>query len=152
MARIPTGSQTRLAVANFPVSGLRFPPVFIEALGRIKRACARTHGDLRTLPRPMARAIEAAAAEVAEGRRDADFVVDIFQTGSGTSTNMNANEVIALLASRRLGRAVHPNDHVNAGQSSNDVIPSAVHVAALLLLKRELDPALDVLQVSLRRA
>jgi fumarate hydratase class II len=152
MARLPRGPHTRLAVANFPVSGLRFPPVFIEALGRIKGACARTHGALRTLPRPMARAIEAAADEVAEGRRDADFVVDVFQTGSGTSTNMNANEVIALLASRRLGRAVHPNDHVNAGQSSNDVIPSAVHVAALLLLKRELDPALELLEASLRRA
>ena len=152
MARLPRGPQTRLAVANFPVSGLRFPPVFIEALGRLKRACARTHRDLGTLPRPMARAIEAASAEVAEGRRDADFVVDVFQTGSGTSTNMNANEVIATLATRRLGRAVHPNDHVNAGQSSNDVIPSAVHVAALLSLERDLDPALELLRSSLRRA
>ena len=152
MARLPRGPHTRLAVANFPVSGLRFPSVFIEALGRIKRACARTHGVLGTLPRPMARAIEAAASEVAEGRRDGDFVVDVFQTGSGTSTNMNANEVIATLASRRLGRTVHPNDHVNAGQSSNDVIPSAVHVAALLSLKRDLDPALELLRSSLRRA
>jgi fumarate hydratase class II len=100
----------------------------------------------------MARAIEAAAAEVAAGRRDADFVVDVFQTGSGTSTNMNANEVIATLASRRLGRPVHPNDHVNAGQSSNDVIPSAVHVAALLALTRDLDPALASLHASLRKA
>jgi len=152
MARLPQGHDTRLAVANFPVSGLRFPPVFIEALGRIKRACARVHGSLRTLPGPLARAIEAAAAEVAAGRRDADFVVDVFQTGSGTSTNMNANEVIATLASRRLGRAVHPNDHVNAGQSSNDVIPSAVHVAVLLVLKRDFDPALGVLHASLRKA
>ena len=152
MARLPRGPHTRLAVANFPVSGFRFPRVFIEALGRIKRACASVHGTLGTLPRAVARAIEAAAAEVAEGRRDADFVVDVFQTGSGTSTNMNANEVIALLASRRLGRPVHPNDHVNAGQSSNDVIPSAVHVAALLALKRDLDPALARLHGSLRRA
>ncbi len=152
MARLPMGPQTRLAVANFPVSGLRFPRVFIEALGRIKGACARVHRGLRTLPGPMARAIEAAAAEVAEGRRDADFVVDVFQTGSGTSTHMNANEVIATLASRRLGRAVHPNDHVNAGQSSNDVMPSAVHVAALLSLERDLDPALEKLHASLRRA
>lgn len=152
MARLPRGPQTRLAVQNFPVSGLRFPPVFIESLGRIKRACARVLGRLGALPRGIARAVEGAAAEVAEGKRDADFVVDVFQTGSGTSTNMNANEVIATLASRRLGRAVHPNDHVNAGQSSNDVIPSAVHLAVLLSLKRDLDPALGVLHASLRRA
>src|SRR5688572_2891905 len=152
MARLPLGPQTRLAVANFPVSGLRFPPVFIEALGRIKRACAQVHGERGTLPKAVARAIEAAAAEVVSGRRNGDFVVDVFQTGSGTSTNMNANEVIAVLASRRLGRPVHPNDHVNAGQSSNDVIPSAVHIAALLSIQRDLDPALGVLHSSLRRA
>jgi fumarate hydratase class II len=152
MARLPRGPNTRLAVANFPVSGLRFPRVFIESLGRIKRAAAHVHGSLRTLSRPLAKAIESAAAEVVDGRRDADFVVDVFQTGSGTSTNMNANEVIAHLASRRLGRAVHANDHVNAGQSSNDVIPSAVHLAALLSLKRDLDPALDLLHQSLGRA
>jgi fumarate hydratase class II len=152
MARLPMGPHTRLAVANFPVSGLRFPRVFIEALGRIKRACAGEHARRGTLPKAMARAIEEAASEVADGRRDADFVVDVFQTGSGTSTNMNANEVIARLASRRLGRPVHPNDHVNAGQSSNDVMPSATHVATLLVLKRELDPALDGLERSLRRA
>src|SRR5688572_6028635 len=152
MARLPLGPQTRLAVANFPVSGLRFPPVFIEALGRIKRACAQVHGERGTLPKAVARAIEAAAAEVVSGRRNGDFVVDVFQSGSGTSTNMNANEVIATLASRRLGRPVHPNDHVNAGQSSNDVMPSVVHVAALLALKRDLDPALTLLLKSLRRA
>ena len=152
MARLPMGPHTRLAVVNFPVSGLRFPRVFIEALGRIKGACARVHGSLGTLPRAVAKAVDAAAAEVSAGRRDADFPIDVFQTGSGTSTNMNANEVIARLASRRLGRAVHPNDHVNAGQSSNDVIPSAVHVAALLSLERDLDPALAVLHASLRRA
>ncbi|HEY3226713.1 MAG TPA: class II fumarate hydratase, partial [Planctomycetota bacterium] len=148
-ARLPMGPQTRLAVANFPVSGLRFPRVFIEALGRIKQAGARINGDLGTLPKALARALAAAAGEVAEGRHDDAFVVDVFQTGSGTSTNMNANEVIAVLASRRLGRAVHPNDHVNLGQSSNDVIPSAVHVAALLAMKRDLLPALEILRASL---
>src|SRR5688572_4040043 len=152
MPRLPLGPQTRLAVANFPVSGLRFPPVFIEALGRIKEACARVHGERGTLPKAVARAIEAAAGEVASGRRHGDFVVDVFQTGSGTSTHMNADEVIATLASRRLGRAVHPNDHVNAGQSSNDVMPSTLHVAALLSHRRDLDPALALLGKSLRRA
>ncbi|HTF57958.1 MAG TPA: class II fumarate hydratase [Planctomycetota bacterium] len=151
-ARLPMGPQTRLAIANFPVSGLRFPRVFIEALGRIKQAGARINGDLGTLPKALARALAAAAGEVAEGRHDDAFVVDVFQTGSGTSTNMNANEVIALLASRHLGRAVHPNDHVNLGQSSNDVIPSAVHVAALLAMKRDLLPALEILRASLSGA
>ena len=152
MARLPRGPSTRLAVDNFPVSGLRFPRVFLESLGRIKRACAQANGRLGTLPRGLARAIESAATEVVEGARDGDFVVDVFQTGSGTSTNMNANEVIAALASRRLGRPVHPNDHVNAGQSSNDVMPSAAHVAALLSLERDLEPALETLQRSLARA
>jgi len=146
------GPQTRLAVDNFPVSGLRFPPVFIEALGRIKQAGARINGDLGALPKALSRALAAAAGEVAEGRHDHAFVVDVFQTGSGTSTNMNANEVIAFLASRRLGRAVHPNDHVNLGQSSNDVIPSAIHVAALLAMKRDLLPALEILRASLAGA
>src|SRR5262245_51110581 len=99
MARLPRGPSKRLAVDNFPVSGLRFPRVFIEALGRIKRACAQAHGRMGTLPRGLARAIESSATEVMEGARDGDFVVDVFQTGSGTSTNMNANEVIATLAS-----------------------------------------------------
>jgi fumarate hydratase class II len=150
--RGPTaGPQTRLAVRNFPVSGLRFPRVFIEALGRIKRACARVLERERKLDPSMARAIAAASGEVAAGRWDAEFVVDVFQTGSGTSTNMNANEVIARQASRRIRRRIHPNDHVNLAQSSNDVMPSATHLAALLALKRDLEPALAVLHAALRR-
>jgi len=145
------GPQTRLAVENFPVSGLRFPRVFLEALGRIKAGCARVLGRERKLDPSMARAIAAAAGEVADGRRDSEFPVDVFQTGSGTSTNMNANEVIARIASRRLGRPVHPNDHVNLAQSSNDVMPSALHVAALLALRRDLEPALGLLHASLRK-
>src|SRR5690348_16746830 len=120
------GAQTQRAVENFPVSGRRLPRAFLRALGLIKQAAAAANARLGLLEEPLARAIGAAAAEVAAGRHDAHFPIDVFQTGSGTSTNMNANEVIAHLASRSLGRTVHPNDHVNMGQSSNDVIPTAI--------------------------
>ena len=119
------GAQTQRAVENFPISRLRFPRAFIRALGLIKSAAARVNGRLGQLPADLAAAIEKAAEEVAAGEHDDQFVVDIFQTGSGTSTNMNANEVIGASA-----RSAHPNDHVNRGQSSNDVIPSAIHVSA----------------------
>jgi fumarate hydratase class II len=146
------GAQTQRAVENFPVSGLRFPPNFIRALGMIKRCAARANLDLGLLDRKIAEAILRAAQEVAEGRWDGEFVLDIFQTGSGTSTNMNANEVIANRAIELLGgqigskHPVHPNDHVNLGQSSNDVIPTAIHLAALAAVDRDLLPALRRLQ------
>lgn len=140
--------QTRLAVANFRISGLRFPRAFIHALGLIKACAARVNCDLGVLPADLCGAIEAAAMAVAEGRYDDQFPVDVFQTGSGTSTNMNANEVIAELTHRRLGRLVHANDHVNRGQSSNDVIPTAIHVSASLELER-LVATLASLQVSI---
>ncbi len=151
------GAQTQRAVDNFPVSGLRFGRFFIEALGRVKRACAQANLDLGKLDDKIARAIADAALEVIEGKRDGEFVIDVFQTGSGTSTNMNANEVIANLAIERLGgergakKPVHPNDHVNKGQSSNDVIPTVAHLSALLALGRDLYPALDRLHASLGR-
>lgn len=130
------GEQTRLAITNFRISGLRFPRAMIHALGLIKACAARVNRDLGVLPVDLSEAIEAAAIAVAEGRYDDQFPVDVFQTGSGTSTNMNANEVIAELAQRRLGRPVHANDHVNRGQSSNDVIPTAIHVGTSLELAR----------------
>ena len=125
-------AQTQRAVDNFPISGIRFPRTFIRALGLIKGAAAAVNRDLGLMDERMASAIEAAATEVADGLHDDHFPVDVFQTGSGTSTNMNANEVIATVASRDLGSAVHPNDHVNMGQSSNDVIPTAIHVSAYM--------------------
>src|SRR5918994_3259895 len=134
--RVPSdarwGAQTQRAVENFPVSGLRVERGLIGALASIKGAAAVVNLELRVLPEDVARAIHDSAAEVASGVWDDQFPVDVFQTGSGTSTNMNMNEVLARLASERLGEAgsVHPNDHVNASQSSNDVFPSAVHVAA----------------------
>jgi fumarate hydratase, class II len=143
------GAQTQRAVENFPISDLRFPRGFIAAMGMIKRAAAETNVELRLLDEAVGRAIAEAAAEVVDGAHDGHFVVDIFQTGSGTSTNMNANEVIATLASRRLGSRVHPNDHVNSGQSSNDVIPTAMQVAACVAIERELIPALEGLKRSL---
>jgi fumarate hydratase, class II len=145
------GAQTQRAVDNFPVSGLAMPPGFIHALGHIKGACARANAALGALDGDVAKAIDGAAREVAEGRHDGQFPVDVFQTGSGTSSNMNANEVIARLASERLGSAVHPNDHVNRGQSSNDVVPTAIHVSARLALVSDLLPALDHLAVTLER-
>jgi fumarate hydratase, class II len=136
------GPQTQRAVQNFPISGMAMPRAFIRALGLVKRAAARANAGLQLLDAQLAGAIELAAGEVAEGLHDAHFPVDVFQTGSGTSTNMNANEVIAALAGRRLGRAVHPNDEVNSGQSSNDAIPTAIHVSAALELRSQLLPAL----------
>jgi fumarate hydratase class II len=136
------GAQTQRAVDNFPVSGERIGRDLIGALGCIKGAAARVNAELGVLEADMADAIGAAAAAVARGEHDDAFPVDVFQTGSGTSSNMNANEVIATLASRALGRKVHPNDHVNASQSSNDVFPSAIHLAAVRLFARDLIPAL----------
>jgi fumarate hydratase class II len=150
------GAQTQRAVENFPVSGIGFPKVFIKALGMIKKHSARVNGDLGLLDAELARAITEAAGEVAEGKMDGQFVVDIFQTGSGTSTNMNANEVIAtraneILTGRKNTRGpVHPNDHVNMGQSSNDVIPTAIHVAALTSIGDSLLPALEILREALK--
>lgn len=138
------GAQTQRAVENFPISSLRFPRAFIRALGLIKSSAARVNGRSGQLPGALARAIEKAADEVADGRHDDQFVVDIFQTGSGTSTNMNANEVIGHLAK------AHPNDHVNRGQSSNDVIPSAIHISAAILVTETLLPAMEGLARTLR--
>ncbi|MGA8705836.1 MAG: class II fumarate hydratase [Steroidobacteraceae bacterium] len=144
------GAQTQRAVDNFPVSGLTMPRGFIRALALIKRAAAAANASLGLLPPELAAPIESAAQQVAEGAHDAHFPIDVFQTGSGTSTNMNANEVIAHLAGRA-GRAVHPNDHVNMGQSSNDVIPTAIHVSAVLMLRELLLPALGHLADVIRR-
>ena len=122
------GAQTQRAIENFPPSGLRMPRAFIEALALIKHAAAGANAELGDLPQAIAAAIQEAALKVAAGAYDDQFPVDVFQTGSGTSSNMNANEVIASLASRALGAAVHPNDQVNMSQSSNDVVPTAIHV------------------------
>jgi fumarate hydratase class II len=149
------GAQTQRAVENFPISGLRFPRPFIRAIGLIKWASARANGELGLLEPPLAMAIQEASQEVINGRWDDQFVVDIFQTGSGTSSNMNANEVIGNRANELLGASigvkfpVHPNDHVNLCQSSNDVIPTAIHVAATELLERELLPVLRELHRAL---
>src|SRR6202522_492325 len=143
------GAQTQRAIQNFPPSGLRMPRAFIRALGLIKHAAASANAELGDLPQPIAAAIQVAALEVATGLHDDQFPVDVFQTGSGTSSNMNANEVIATLAGRRLGRAVHANDEVNRGQSSNDVVPTAIHVAAALLLCEDLLPAMRTLSAAL---
>ena len=140
------GAQTQRAIQNFPPSGLRMPRAFIEALALIKHAAAGANAELGDLPAAVAAAIQEAALKVATGAYDDQFPVDVFQTGSGTSSNMNANEVIASLASRALGAAVHPNDQVNMSQSSNDVVPTAIHVSAALLLHRQLQPALKQLQ------
>ncbi len=161
------GASTMRAILNFPISDLRFPRPFLRALGLIKLASARANRELGLLEPRLADAIASAAGEVAEGKFDGQFVVDVFQTGSGTSTNMNANEVIAARASELLGgpstgsgggpstgsgrgeRLVHPNDHVNMGQSSNDVIPTAIHLAALIEIEEKLEPALDNLRSAL---
>jgi fumarate hydratase, class II len=136
-------AQTQRAVENFPISGIRFGRSFIRALGLIKSAAATVNEELGLLDKTIAEAIRRAAAEVIEGRYDNEFPIDIFQTGSGTSTNMNANEVIATLA-RQLseGSKIHPNDHVNMSQSSNDVIPAAIHVASVVEIQQQLLPAL----------
>ncbi len=149
------GASTMRAVLNFPISDLRFPRQFIRALGLIKLAAARTNMDLGVLDFAVGEAIVQAAQEVADGKHDAHFVLDIFQTGSGTSTNTNANEVIANRASQIMGgdlgsRLVHPNDNVNLGQSSNDVIPTAIHLAALLGIQEDLIPALELLRGALQ--
>jgi len=141
------GGETAKAVENFPISGERVPVSVIQWLARIKGASAAVNGELGLLPKRSAARIEKAAAEIAEGKHDRQFPIDVFQTGSGTSTNMNANEVIAKLA----GGSVHPNDHVNMGQSSNDVFPSAVHLAALDLAQNQLLPALKQLERSFSR-
>ena len=150
------GASTMRAVLNFPISGLRFPRAFIRALGLIKQSAARSNMSLGLLEPRLGDAIVAAAQEVIDGRLDRHFVLDIFQTGSGTSTNTNANEVIANRAGQLLGgdlgsRLVHPNDHVNMGQSSNDVIPTAIHLAALLAIKEDLIPGLETLAAELER-
>src|SRR5437588_5260402 len=148
------GASTQRAVLNFPLSDLRFPRQFIRALAQIKQAAAKTNEALGTVDPQVADAIVRAAQEVIDGKLDAQFVLSIFQTGSGTSTNMNANEVIANRASELLGgsrgsRKIHPNDHVNFGQSSNDVIPTAMHLSALVSIEHELIPALQGLQQAL---
>ncbi|MEU0762225.1 class II fumarate hydratase [Streptomyces microflavus] len=144
-------AQTQRAVENFPVSGQRLERAHIEALARIKGAAAKVNAELKVLDPDISGAIQEAAAEVASGRWDEHFPVDVFQTGSGTSSNMNTNEVIATLATERLGSAVHPNDHVNASQSSNDVFPSSIHIAATAAVTADLIPALDHLAESLGR-
>jgi fumarate hydratase class II len=145
------GPQTQRAVENFPISGQRFGRRFIEAIGLIKGAAAETNAEQGHVDPEVARAIVAAAREVAEGKWDAQFVLDVYQTGSGTSTNMNANEVIARRATQVAGgkKTVHPNDHVNFGQSSNDVIPTAIHVAARVAIENELLPALEHMRAAL---
>src|SRR5437870_7086978 len=148
------GAQTARAVENFPISNLRFPREFIRALGLIKKHAASANTTLGLLPQNISDAIQKAAEEVIEGKLDAQFAVDIFQTGSGTSTNMNVNEVIAnraieFLGGKRGDKSVHPNDHVNRGQSSNDVIPAAIHVAALDGIVHHLIPALNELHAAL---
>ncbi|WP_277676199.1 class II fumarate hydratase [Saccharopolyspora rectivirgula] len=136
-------AQTQRAVENFPISGRGLERAQIRALGLLKAATARVNGKLGVLEQDMAEAIAAAADEVAEGKHDEHFPIDVFQTGSGTSSNMNANEVIATLASRRLGRDVHPNDHVNASQSSNDTFPTTLRVAATEAVLNDVVPALE---------
>jgi len=145
------GAHTQRAVENFPVSGLAMPRGFIAALALVKQAAARANRRLGLLDPRVAEAVDAAAAEVVAGSHDAHFPIDVFQTGSGTSTNMNANEVIAALASRRLKSAVHPNDQVNMSQSSNDSIPTAIHVSAALAVRDKLLPALAHLRDTLAK-
>jgi fumarate hydratase class II len=144
-------AQTQRAVQNFPISGRGLERAQIRALGLVKGAAARVNGRDGAISAELAKAIAAAADEVAAGQHDAHFPVDVFQTGSGTSSNMNANEVIATLATRALGAEVHPNDHVNASQSSNDVFPTTIHLAATEAVAKDVIPALEYLAASLRR-
>jgi fumarate hydratase, class II len=144
-------AQTQRAVENFPVSGLRVEAALVHALAAVKRSAAAQNAELGVLPDDVAKAISAVASEIVAGEWDAQFPIDVFQTGSGTSSNMNANEVIATLATERLGSSVHANDHVNASQSSNDVFPSAIHIAAAQLINAQLLPAIDHLAASLGR-
>ena len=143
------GAQTQRATENFPISGEPIPADLVHAIGLVKLAAALVNRDLDLLPSDVAGAIERAAQAVAQGKLDDQFPIDVFQTGSGTSSNMNANEVIGTLATKELGRRVHPNDEVNLGQSSNDVIPTALHVAAAVAIERDLLPALRELQTVL---
>src|SRR3954462_715667 len=143
-------AQTQRAVENFPISGGTIDPALTSALGLLKAVAATVNKTLGVLPADIADAVHAAASEVADGAHDDEFPIDVFQTGSGTSSNMNANEVIATLASSRLGRDVHPNDHVNASQSSNDTFPSAIHIAATNGVVHGLIPALRHLATSLQ--
>ncbi|MEE8363659.1 MAG: lyase family protein, partial [Dehalococcoidia bacterium] len=149
------GANAQRAKLNFPISDLRFNRSFISAMGQIKQSASRVNRDLGTLDEELGAAIDAAAQRVIDGEFDDQFVVDIFQTGSGTSTNMNTNEVISNVAIEALGgelgsrTPVHPNDHVNRGQSSNDVIPTAVHLAALLAIEEELEPGVQLLREEL---
>lgn len=152
--RVPAGArwraQTQRAVENFPISGRTLEPSHIAALALIKAVAAEVNGELGVIDKELAEAIAEAAADVAENEHDEHFPIDLFQTGSGTSSNMNANEVIATLAEQRLGRAVHPNDHVNASQSSNDVFPTSIHVAAATEVIFHLVPSLQHLATVLR--
>ena len=149
------GSQTQRAVDNFPISDLKFQAAFIHALALVKQGAAQVNQKLDLLDPELADAISRACREVMEGKHDSQFVVDIFQTGSGTSTNMNMNEVVAsraneILTGQKGGKSpVHPNDHVNLGQSSNDVIPSVIHISALVLIQKRLIPSLESLKIAL---
>jgi fumarate hydratase class II len=148
------GASTQRAVLNFPISGERLPRRFIRALGMVKKSAAQTNRELGLLSRRRARAISAAAQEVIDGELDSQFPIDVYQTGSGTSTNTNANEVIAnraieIIGGARGSKVIHPNDHVNLGQSSNDVIPTAIQIAAAMAIKEELIPSLDHLRKAL---
>ena len=143
------GAQTQRAVENFPISGLTMPRRFVQALGLVKWAAAGGNAELGLLKSELAIAIQQSALAVAAGEHDKEFPIDVFQTGSGTSSNMNANEVIAHLASAVLGKDVHPNDHVNMSQSSNDVIPTCVHVSAAIAIQENLLPALEHLAKTL---
>ncbi len=139
-ARAKWRAQTQRAVENFPISGRPLEPAHLHAIAQIKAAAAKVNARLGVVDEDLARAIEAAARDVARGEWDGEFPIDVFQTGSGTSSNMNANEVIATLASEVLGRDVHPNDHVNASQSSNDTFPTSIHVAATAGVVHDLRP------------
>ncbi|GAA4864962.1 class II fumarate hydratase [Luteimonas vadosa] len=145
------GAQTQRAIQNFPISGQPMPRGFIRALGLVKAAAAEVNGAFGLLPKSRATAIRSAAMAVAEGKHDAQFPIDVYQTGSGTSSNMNANEVIATLASRGGGKPVHPNDDVNLGQSSNDVVPTAIRVSAVLAAHEDLLPAVSHLRSTIDR-
>jgi fumarate hydratase class II len=150
-ARAKWRAQTQRAVENFPISGRPLEPAHLHAIAQVKAAAAKVNARLGVLDEDLARAIEAAARDVARDNWDAEFPIDVFQTGSGTSSNMNANEVIATLASELLGRDVHPNDQVNASQSSNDTFPTSIHIAATAGIVQDLVPALETLRESLQR-
>jgi fumarate hydratase class II len=150
-ARAKWRAQTQRAVENFPISGRPLEPAHLHAIAQVKAAAARVNARLGVVDEKVAGAIESAANDVARGDWDAEFPIDVFQTGSGTSSNMNANEVIATLAGEALGQDVHPNDHVNASQSSNDTFPTSIHVAATSAVVKDLVPALEVLRDSLQR-